>query len=154
MNKQNPGQFAFLTLKKLAQKSVDNTLIKLKHAHDNQRNAQSQLNVLNDYYTEYQQRLNDALSNGIKGCELSNFNAFISAIEHGIEQQKKLLLTLDIKQKQITNELNQSQKNLNTFSTLLNKQHQKYMQQQSRLQQKMTDEFAQQQLARRALNEY
>ena len=154
MANQYNGKLAFLTLKKLAEKSVDDKLIKLKNAHDNKRNAQSQLNVLNDYYNEYQQRLNKALSVGITGSELNNFNAFITAIEQGITQQKKLLLTLEIKQKQITNELNQSQKSLNTYTTLLDKQDKKLLLQQSRLQQKLTDEFAQQQLARRMLNEY
>lgn len=154
MNNQYNSKFAFLTLKKLAEKSVDDKLIKLKYAHDNKCNAQSQLNVLNDYYEEYQQRLNDALSKGIKGAELSNFNSFLSAIELGIAQQKKLLLTLDIKQKQITNELNKSQKSLKTYTTLLDKQDKKQMLQQIRLQQKLTDEFAQQQLTRRILNEY
>lgn len=154
MANQYNGKFAFLTLKKLAEKSVDDKLIKLKNAHDNKRNAQSQLNVLNDYYNEYQQRLNKALSVGITGSELNNFNAFITAIEQGITQQKKLLLTLEIKQKQITNELNQSQKSLNTYTTLLDKHDKKLLLQQSRLQQKLTDEFAQQQLARRMLNEY
>lgn len=154
MANQHHGKFVFITLKKLAEKAVDDKLIKLKHAHENKRNAQSQLNVLNDYYHEYQQRLNNALSSGIKGSELNNFNAFITAIEQGIAQQKKLLLALDIKQKQITNELNQSQKSLNTYTTLLDKQHKKLLLQQSRLQQKLTDEFAQQQIARRTLNEY
>lgn len=154
MANQYNGKFAFLTLKKLAEKSVDDKLIKLKNAHDNKRNAQSQLNVLNEYYNEYQQRLNKALSVGITGSELNNFNAFITAIEQGITQQKKLLLTLEIKQKQITNELNQSQKSLNTYTTLLDKQDKKLLLQQSRLQQKLTDEFAQQQLARKILNEY
>jgi flagellar protein FliJ len=154
MANQRNGKVAFLTLKKLAEKSVDDKLIKLKRAHDNKCNAQSQLKVLTDYYNEYQQRLNQALSNGIKRSELNNFSAFISDIEQGIAQQKKLLLTLDIKQKQITNELNQSKKNLNTYTTLLDKQHKKYLLQQSRLQQKLTDEFAQQQLTRRVSNEY
>ncbi|OCG17092.1 flagellar export protein FliJ [Gilliamella sp. App6-5] len=154
MANKNSGQFAFLTLKKLAKKSVDDTLLKLKKAHENHRHAQSQLHVLNGYYAEYQQKLNNALSRGIKGGELNNFNAFISTIEQGIAQQQKVLLTLDIKQKQITNQLNQSQKSLNTYTTLLDKQYKKQQQQQNRLQQKLTDEFAQLQLARRALNEY
>ncbi|MWN06679.1 flagellar export protein FliJ [Gilliamella sp. Pas-s95] len=153
MNK-NPSKTAFTTLKKLAQKSVDDYLIKLKKASENQQNAQSQLNVLTNYYTEYQQKLNAALSEGITGSELNNFTLFIASIEQGIEQQKKLLLSLDIKQKQIIKNLNQSQKSLNTYSTLLNKQHNQYLRQQNRLQQKLTDEFAQLQLARRILNEY
>ncbi|OCG42681.1 flagellar export protein FliJ [Gilliamella sp. Bif1-4] len=152
MNK-NPSQLAFSTLKKLAQKSVDDNLIKLKKANENHQNAQSQLNVLNNYYVEYQQKLNNALSEGIKGSELNNFKSFITSIEQGIEQQKKLLLSLDIKQKQITNQLNQSQKSLNTYTTLLNKHYNQYLQRQNRLQQKLTDEFAQLQLARRVLNE-
>ncbi len=154
MVNQYNGKLAFLTLKKLAEKSVDDNLIKLKRMHDNKLNTQSQLDVLNNYYNEYQQRLNNALTNGIKGSELSNFNAFINAIEQGIVQQKKLLLTLDIKQKQLTNELNQSQKSLNTYTTLLDKQHKAHLVQQNRLQQKLTDEFAQQQFARKIQNEY
>ncbi|OCG45988.1 flagellar export protein FliJ [Gilliamella sp. Choc5-1] len=145
---------AFTTLKKLAQKSVDDNLMKLKKANENQQNAQSQLNVLTDYYVEYQQKLNNALSEGIKGNELNNFTLFIASIEQGIEQQKKLLLSLNIKQKQIIKNLNQSQKNVNTYTTLLSKQHNQYLRQQNRLQQKLTDEFAQLQLARRILNEY
>ncbi|MCO6544808.1 MAG: flagellar export protein FliJ [Gilliamella sp.] len=152
MNK-NPSQLAFSTLKKLAQKSVDDNLIKLKKANENHQNAQSQLNVLNNYYVEYQQKLNNALFEGIKGSELNNFKSFIASIEQGIEQQKKLLLSLDIKQKQIKNQFNQSQKSLNTYTTLLNKQYNQYLQRQNRLQQKLTDEFAQLQLARRVLNE-
>lgn len=154
MNNKNSTQHAFLTLKQLAQKSIDDSLIRLKKANESHQQAQSQLKVLNDYYAEYQQQLNSALSNGIKGCELTNFTAFISNIEQGIEQQKKLLLTLAIKQQQITNELNQSNKSLNTYTTLLEKQHKKQLQLQNRLQQKMTDEFAQQQLSRRVLHEY
>lgn len=45
-------------------------------------------------------------------------------------------------------------KSLKTYTTLLDKQDKKQMLQQSRLQQKLTDEFAQQQLTRRILNEY
>ncbi|MWP49029.1 flagellar export protein FliJ [Gilliamella sp. Lep-s21] len=153
MNKHS-SKIAFTTLKKLAQKSVDDNLMKLKKANENQQNAQSQLNVLTDYYVEYQQKLNNALSEGIKGNELNNFTLFIASIEQGIEQQKKLLLSLDIKQKQIIKNLNLSQKNVNTYTTLLSKQHNQYLRQQNRLQQKLTDEFAQLQLARRILNEY
>ncbi|WP_081300074.1 flagellar export protein FliJ [Gilliamella sp. Choc5-1] len=153
MNKHS-SKIAFTTLKKLAQKSVDDNLMKLKKANENQQNAQSQLNVLTDYYVEYQQKLNNALSEGIKGNELNNFTLFIASIEQGIEQQKKLLLSLNIKQKQIIKNLNQSQKNVNTYTTLLSKQHNQYLRQQNRLQQKLTDEFAQLQLARRILNEY
>ncbi|MWP47833.1 flagellar export protein FliJ [Gilliamella sp. Pas-s27] len=153
MNKHS-SKIAFTTLKKLAQKAVDDNLMKLKSANENQQNAQSQLNALTDYYVEYQQKLNNALSEGIKGSELSNFTSFIASIEQGIEQQKKLLLSLDLKQKQIIKNLNQSQKNVNTYATLLNKQHNQYLRQQNRLQQKLTDEFVQLQLARRILNEY
>lgn len=151
---KNSGQLTFLTLKKLAQKSVDDTLIKLKKANENYHNAKAQLDVLNNYYIEYQQKLANALTLGIKGSELNNFNAFITTIEQGITQQQQLLITLNMKQKQITDKLNQCQKNLNTYETLLEKQHQQYQLQQNRLQQKLTDEFAQQQLARRILNEY
>jgi flagellar protein FliJ len=151
---KHSSKIAFTTLKKLAQKSVDDNLMKLKKANENQQNAQSQLNVLTDYYVEYQQKLNNALSEGIKGNELNNFTLFIASIEQGIEQQKKLLLSLNIKQKQIIKNLNQSQKNVNTYTTLLSKQHNQYLRQQNRLQQKLTDEFAQLQLARRILNEY
>ncbi|OCG23669.1 flagellar export protein FliJ [Gilliamella sp. wkB108] len=151
---KNSGQLTFLTLKKLAQKSVDDTLIKLKKANENYHNAKVQLDVLNNYYIEYQQKLANALTLGIKGSELNNFNAFITTIEQGITQQQQLLITLNMKQKQITDKLNQCQKNLNTYETLLEKQHQQYQLQQNRLQQKLTDEFAQQQLARRILNEY
>lgn len=151
---KDSGQLTFLTLKKLAQKSVDDTLIKLKKANENYHNAKAQLDVLNNYYIEYQQKLANALTLGIKGSELNNFNAFITTIEQGITQQQQLLITLNMKQKQITDKLNQCQKNLNTYETLLEKQHQQYQLQQNRLQQKLTDEFAQQQLARRILNEY
>ena len=55
MGSKNPGQSDFLTLKNIAQKSVDNTLIKLKKANDDYNNAKAQLDMLNVYYTEYQQ---------------------------------------------------------------------------------------------------
>lgn len=154
MISKNSSQLAFLTLKKLAQKSVDDTLLKLKKAKENYQNAKAQLDILNDYYHEYQQKLANALMLGIKGCELNNFNAFIATIENGITQQQQLLTTLNMKQKQITDKLNEYQRNLNTYTTLLQRQQQQYQQQQNRLQQKLTDEFAQQQFARKILNEY
>ena len=154
MGSKNPGQSDFLTLKNIAQKSVDNTLIKLKKANDDYNNAKAQLDMLNDYYTEYQQKLTDALTLGIKGNELNNFNAFLFTIEKGILQQQQLLATLKMKQKQIIDKLNECQKKVKVYSNLLEKQQQQYLQQQNRLQQKLTDEFAQQQLARRILNEH
>ncbi|OCG10316.1 flagellar export protein FliJ [Gilliamella sp. wkB178] len=154
MINKNPSQLAFITLKKLAQKAVDDTLLKLKKANENYHNAKTQLDVLNGYYHEYQQKLADALTLGITGGELNNFNAFIATIEQGINQQQQLLVTLNMQQKQITAKFNQHQKQLNTYTTLLTKQQQQYQQQQNRLQQKLTDEFAQQQLARRIINEY
>lgn len=154
MGSKNPGQSDFLTLKNIAQKSVDNTLIKLKKANDDYNNAKAQLDMLNDYYTEYQQKLTDALTLGIKGNELNNFNAFLFTIEKGILQQQQLLATLKMKQKQIIDKLNECQKKIKVYSNLLEKQQQQYLQQQNRLQQKLTDEFAQQQIARRILNEH
>jgi flagellar export protein FliJ len=154
MGSKNPGQSDFLTLKNIAQKSVDNTLIKLKKANDDYNNAKAQLDMLNDYYTEYQQKLTDALTLGIKGNELNNFNAFLFTIEKGILQQQQLLATLKMKQKQIIDKLNECQKKVKVYSNLLEKQQQQYLQQQNRLQQKLTDEFAQQQIARRILNEH
>lgn len=154
MGSKNPGQSDFLTLKNIAQKSVDNILIKLKKANDDYNNAKAQLDMLNDYYTEYQQKLTDALTLGIKGNELNNFNAFLFTIEKGILQQQQLLATLKMKQKQIIDKLNECQKKVKVYSNLLEKQQQQYLQQQNRLQQKLTDEFAQQQIARRILNEH
>lgn len=153
MGSKNAGQPAFLTLKKLAQKSVDDMLLKLKKANEDYQNAKAQLDMLNDYYIEYQQKLADALALGIKGSELNNFNAFLFTIEKGIFQQQQLLVTLNMKQKQIIDKLNEYQKSVKVYTNLLEKQHRQYQQQQNRLQQKLTDEFAQQQLARRALNE-
>lgn len=144
---------AFTTLQELAQKSVDEAAIKLKKADDNYLEAQHQLNELNDYYQEYQQRLNHSLITGVTGGELANFQAFIVTLEKSILQQKQRLLTLNIQQKQAIQQLYRCQKKLNGYNTLLAKKKHILVERQNRLQQKLTDEFAQQQSIRRALYE-
>lgn len=150
---QNDNQTAFLTLQELAQKAVDKAAIQLKKACDHYYSVEHQLNELNDYYQEYQQRLNHALLSGMGGGQLANFQSFIITLEQSITQQKQRLIMLSIQQKQATQHLYQCQKKLNGYTTLLEKKQQIRLQQQNRIQQKMTDEFAQQQSIRRALYE-
>lgn len=144
---------AFLTLQELAQKSVDDAAIKLKKADDNYHNAQQQLNELKDYYLEYQQRLQYSLTKGVKSGDLTNLHVFIGTLEKSISLQQQQLLSLSIKQKQATQHLFQCQKKLNGYKTLLEKKHLVLLEQQNRLQQKLTDEFAQQQSVRRTMYE-
>lgn len=140
---------AFSTLQDLAQQALDNAHNKVKQAEQIYCQAQEQLNVLNDYVQEYQQRLNRALTTGVMSGDLTNYHLFITQLEQAIRLQQQRMVTLNIKQQQAIAHFYQCHKKLSAYNVLQEKQQQRHQQQQQRLQQKLTDEFSQQQVARK-----
>lgn len=152
MAQTNPLTFSIL--QDLAQKSLDSASMKLKKTQDAYQNAQAQLNMLEGYYKEYQQRLNDHLVQGTNRHTLSNFQFFMGTVEKSIVQQKQVMLMLSEQRRQCQQRVYECQKKVNAYAILCEKQQKILVQRENKLQQKQTDEFAQQQSARKSAYEH
>lgn len=129
-------------------------MVELKKAEEAYCFAQDQLNKLNHYYGEYQERLATALLNGVNKQILSNFQFFMSTVEKSIEQQKHVLVALAAKRAKALQSVYQCRKKVNAYRSLIEKKQKFLIRQENRLQQKQIDEFARQQSVRKSVYEY
>lgn len=150
---KHTSQSTFLMLQDVAQQSLDKAMVELKKAEEAYCFAQDQLNELNNYYGEYQERLTAALLNGVNKQTFSNFQFFMSTVEKSIEQQKQVLAVLTVKRTKALQSVYQCQKKVNAYRSLIERKQKFLIRQENRLQQKQIDEFAHQQSVRKSVYE-
>lgn len=148
------SQSTFLILQDMSQESLDKAMLELKKAEEAYCFAQDQLNKLNNYYGEYQERLTTALLSGVNKQTFSNFQFFMSTVEKSIEQQKQMLVALVVKKTNALQSVYQCQKKVNAYRSLIEKNQKFLIRQENRLQQKQIDEFAHQQSVRKSVYEH
>jgi flagellar FliJ protein len=110
--------FSLQPLMKLAQHQKDSATNKLGQLNKQQLNAQSKLEMLQQYRKDYQTRLQELTRNGINPAELRNFQEFINKLDEAIGQQVKQVGLSKASTHAGRGELDTAQRKLKSFSML------------------------------------
>lgn len=145
------SQSPLITLRDLAQKVVEQASTQLGQVRLSYQNAEQQLTMLLTYQDEYRVRLNDTLSNGMASSSWQNYQQFIQTLEQAIDQHRHQLAQWNVKVEQAVKHWQEKQQRLNAFETLNERAETTLRLQESRLDQKLMDEFAQR-ASQRSLN--
>ncbi len=134
---------ALATLKELAEKDVDNAALQLGEMRRGCQQAEEQLKMLMDYQLEYQNNLNDNMSQGMASLRWQNYQQFIQTLEKAIDQHRQQLLQWNRKVEQALNAWREKKQRLQAWQTLQDRQAAATLLAENRLDQKKMDEFAQ-----------
>ena len=145
------SQSPLITLRDLAQKAVEQASTQLGQVRLSYQNAEQQLTMLLTYQDEYRVRLNDTLSNGMASSSWQNYQQFIQTLEQAIDQHRHQLAQWNVQVEQAVKHWQEKQQRLNAFETLNERAETTLGLQESRLDQKLMDEFAQR-ASQRSLN--
>ncbi len=134
---------ALTTLKELAEKDVDNAALQLGEMRRGCHQAEEQLKMLMDYQLEYQNNLNDNMSQGMASLRWQNYQQFIQTLEKAIDQHRQQLLQWNRKVEQALSAWREKKQRLQAWQTLQDRQAAATLLAENRLDQKKMDEFAQ-----------
>ena len=110
--------FSLQPLMNLAQHQNESAARELGQLNKQQHDAQGKLEMLLQYRSEYQARLQKSTLSGINPAELRNFQQFINKLDAAIAQQIKVLEQGQVSLQAGRGELNNTQRKLKSFSTL------------------------------------
>jgi flagellar FliJ protein len=136
-------QGALATLKELAENEVDTAALKLGEMRRGFQKVEEQLQMLMDYQLEYQNNLNNDMSQGIASLRWQNYQQFIQTLESAIEQHRQQLLQWNNKVEQALTFWREKKQRLQAWETLQDRQASAALLAENRLDQKKMDEFAQ-----------
>ena len=94
---------ALATLKELAETDVDNAALVLGEMRRGCQQAEEQLKMLMDYQLEYQNSLNNDMTQGIASLRWQNYQQFIQTLEKAIDQHRQQLVQWNNKVEQALN---------------------------------------------------
>ena len=134
---------ALATLKELAEKDVDNAALQLGEMRRGCLQAEEQLKMLMDYQLEYQNNLNDNMSQGMASLRWQNYQQFIQTLEKAIDQHRQQLLQWNRRVEQALTAWREKKQRLQAWQTLQDRQSAATLLAENRLDQKKMDEFAQ-----------
>ncbi|HZP85921.1 MAG TPA: flagellar export protein FliJ [Burkholderiales bacterium] len=103
---------------------------------------QRKLDMLHEYQRDYVQRMSHAGIDGIAAERLQNFRRFLAQLERAIDQQRQVVATAhnDVQRAQAA--LAASQRQVDSFQVLVDRQNTATIALQRREQQKQQDEYA------------
>ncbi|KXS33720.1 MAG: Flagellar export protein FliJ [Candidatus Gallionella acididurans] len=110
--------FSLQPLMNLAQHQNESATRELGQLNKQQHDAQGKLEMLLQYRSEYQARLQKSTLSGINPAELRNFQQFINKLDAAIAQQIKVLEQGKVSLQAGRGEFNNTQRKLKSFSTL------------------------------------
>ena len=113
-----PKPFSLQPLMNLAQHKNESATRELGQLNKQQHDAQGKLEMLLQYRSEYQARLQKSTLSGINPAKLRNFQQFINKLDAAIAQQLKVLKQGQVSLQAGRGELNNTQRKLKSFSTL------------------------------------
>ena len=135
-----PNSFAML--KDLAEKRRDACTLRLGKALAATQESKARLQLLLDYRTDYQGRLERAAHGGIKGEQLRNYQSFLANLERAVEQQTNTVAVLEEDVLRVRGEIAIEQRQIDSYAVLLRRRKKTEAQRETRNQQTLHDEFA------------
>ncbi|MCM2130414.1 flagellar export protein FliJ [Larsenimonas rhizosphaerae] len=130
------------TLIDLETSERDNAAQQLGKLRQTRQQSQKQLDMLLEYRSEYRQRLDDAMKNGISMNELQNYQSFIVSLDQAIEQQRHSLNSCDSHVSQGVRDWQHHQQRLNSYDVLATRRREEADESARKQEQHQSDEFA------------
>lgn len=140
---------ALTTLLSLAVEASEEAAKVLAQVRQTHTQMAQQLTMLENYQTEYRQKLNQTLHSGMASDKWQNYQQFLVTLKLTIEQQQQQLNLWQQKVNDANSYWQEKQQRVNAFDTLIQRAEQTEYQRQNRLEQKQMDEFAQRATLRR-----
>ena len=145
MSKNN----ALATLLSLAEEASEEAAKVLAQVRQTHTQMSQQLHMLENYQSEYRQKLNQTLHSGMASDKWQNYQQFLVTLELTIEQQQQQLNIWEQRVNEANRHWQEKQQRVNAFDTLIQRAEHTEYQRQNRLEQKQMDEFAQRATLRR-----
>ncbi|EPL9569702.1 flagellar export protein FliJ [Providencia rettgeri] len=140
---------ALATLLSLAEEASEEAAKVLAQVRQTHTQMAQQLSMLENYQSEYRQKLNQTLYSGMASDKWQNYQQFLVTLELTIEQQQQQLNVWEQRVNDANRHWQEKQQRVNAFDTLIQRAEQTEYQRQNRLEQKQMDEFAQRATLRR-----
>ncbi|MFD1215482.1 MULTISPECIES: flagellar export protein FliJ [Microbulbifer] len=151
MNHTNPLD----TLIEQSRKARDNAGRALASERQSREQTAGQLETLQRYRSEYCERLQQAMRQGIDAATLDDYNRFIRSLETAIQRARDVLSQQQERVESSSAHWRQRQRELSSFSALESRRTQQEQQREQRRERLLADEMTQNLLARRpAADEY
>ena len=106
------------------------------------RQAQHQLSTLDDYRTDYTQRLQITTESGLTASNYHNFRQFIATLDDAISQQNRIIAQIDSRLEAGRRQWQDEKRRLNSYETLKARQLRQFRHHEQRLEQRASDEAA------------
>lgn len=140
---------ALTTLLSLAEEASEEAAKVLAQVRQTHTQMAQQLSMLENYQSEYRQKLNQTLHSGMAADKWQNYQQFLVTLELTIEQQQQQLNLWEQRVNDANRHWQEKQQRVNAFDTLIQRAEHTEYQRQNRLEQKQMDEFAQRATLRR-----
>lgn len=140
---------ALTTLLSLAEEASEEAAKVLAQVRQTHTQMAQQLSMLENYQSEYRQKLNRTLHSGMAADKWQNYQQFLVTLELTIEQQQQQLNLWEQRVNDANRHWQEKQQRVNAFDTLIQRAEHTEYQRQNRLEQKQMDEFAQRATLRR-----
>jgi flagellar protein FliJ len=142
----------FSVLVDMAQRERNTTSKRLAEAKARVDAAQAQLDALEKYRAEYNDRQRARMISAGSSEGMRNFNAFVIKLESAIKQQKRELDNLQLKYDEVKAAEQHAQKRVMSFETLMDRRAEEARQISHRAERKLEDERSASAYARRRPN--
>lgn len=134
--------FTLQPLVQLAHKKNDEATRRLGQLNHQLQQAQSRLEALLQYRKDYQQRFEEITQSGMRQAELQNFQNFIRRLDEAIQQQRGVANKAAAQLDAGRNDVMETQRRMKSFDTLAQRHEESEKIQESKLEQRLQDEFA------------
>jgi len=133
-----------------AAKSRDQAGRELAEQHRTERQLQDQIATLNTYHSEYRQRLQRAMADGVSLNTIRDYQQFLRSLDDAIKQTETQLTQQRRSVVHSRKNLADRQGKLSSFDTLAERRKHQERSRQARVEQKQSDEFINNAYARKS----
>lgn len=132
--------FSLQPLLHLAQQKNDAATRKLGQLNQLQQSAQGKLDMLQQFRKDYQDKFQEAVSNGMDHHDLRNFQDFINRLDEAITQQRGVIEQAKRSVQSGRSELSDTQRRMKSFDTLAQRHIETERKLETKAEQKIQDE--------------
>lgn len=136
MAKQTPLEM----LTEIQEGKVDEALNLVAICQQTLNQAIEQRDMLYQYRIDYEKQFREEAKKGIKPTHLHNYHAFLSKLDHAIEQQEQIVVQLEAQLEKRKEEWVEEKNKLKAYETLLERKEKEKQAKENRQEQKMSDE--------------
>lgn len=126
----------------LTQDKLDEAGRNLAELSTRRREAQGQLNTLDDYRADYTRRLQNTTEQGVTASNYHNFRQFIATLDEAISQQNTIIAQIDVRLEAGRKQWHDEKRRLNSYETLKARQIRQLQYREQRREQRASDEFS------------